>query len=81
MGAITTADAADAHDHHDDHAGPKHLPGDAPGPHQWKVAGWQEAPPMCLAALVFTAFGCVALFFYAETIYRFLLPVIQGGAS
>lgn len=71
----------DHHDHHDDHAGPKHLPGDAPGPHQWKVAGWSEAPPLCLAALVFTAFGCAVLFFYAETVYRFLLPIIQGGAS
>lgn len=71
-----------ASDHGDDHAEPTgHLAGDAAGPHQWKLAGLAEAPPLCLVALVFTAVGCGALFFYAGTIYQFLLPIIQGGAS
>jgi len=59
----------------------RHLAGDASGPHQWNRAGLAEAPPLCLAALAFTAMGCGALFFYAGTVYQFLLPIIQGGAS
>lgn len=34
------------------------------------VAGIREAPWPCVAALVFTALGCVVLFFHAEPLYR-----------
>ncbi len=75
------------HDHdlpvsESDHLEPlEHLAGDVSGPHQWKLAGCAEAPPLCLVALAFTAMGCAGLFFYADSIYQFVLPIIQGGAS
>lgn len=75
-----TPPAADAHHAADDHAAtPAHLPGDADGPHQWTFAGLAEAPPLCLGAIAFTAFGCLCLFVYADTIYNFLLPVVGGA--
>ncbi len=76
---------AETHDHDQhagegDHAHPsQHLAGDASGPHQLKLAGLAEAPPLCLAALAFTAMGCFALFFYADTLYQFVSPIVQGG--
>jgi len=35
----------------------------------------QEAPLLCVVPLVVTALGCVALFFWADEIYRLLLPI------
>jgi multicomponent Na+:H+ antiporter subunit D len=40
--------------------------------------GVQEAPLLCLVPIGVTAVGCIFLFFYAETIYNFLLPVVGG---
>jgi multicomponent Na+:H+ antiporter subunit D len=37
--------------------------------------GIREAPIYCLVPLCFTAAGCVALFFFADEIYRLLLPI------
>ncbi len=34
-----------------------------------------EAPPFCLFAIAITCLGCILLFFYADSIYRFLLPI------
>ena len=68
-------------DHHDEGHGHEANPGDAAMANQWKIGDFKEAPLPVIAALTFTAIGCVVLFFYADNIYRFLLPVIQGGAS
>ena len=38
----------------------------------------KEAPLFCVIPLSLTATGCVVLFFFAEPIYQFLLP-IGGG--
>ena len=35
----------------------------------------REAPPFCLFAIAITCLVCILLFFYADSIYRFLLPV------
>lgn len=70
-------------EHHDDHGHEAHVepqPGDAAIANQWKFGKFEEAPILCVSALAFTAFGCAALFFYADTIYQFLLPIVQGGA-
>jgi multicomponent Na+:H+ antiporter subunit D len=37
----------------------------------------REAPLFCLLPICLTAVGCVALFFYADEIYRLLLPLVQ----
>jgi multicomponent Na+:H+ antiporter subunit D len=37
----------------------------------------REAPLFCVLPLSLTAAGCVALFFYADEIYRLLLPLVQ----
>ncbi|MEK9723122.1 MAG: proton-conducting transporter membrane subunit [Rhodospirillaceae bacterium] len=83
-GFFFAPDADDDHhaDHHDDHGhGHAHGgPGDAGGPNQWKVRGWEEAPLLCVGALTFTAAGSIALFFYADVLYAFLLPLAGGGA-
>ena len=34
-----------------------------------------EAPIYCLVPLCFTAAGCVAMFFFADEIYRLLMPI------
>ena len=36
----------------------------------------KEAPLFCLVPLCFTALGCVVLFFYADEVYRLLLPLV-----
>ena len=51
---------------------------DASGPSQWRVRGLEEAPLMCVGALMATALGCLVLFFYANSIYHFLLPLANG---
>ena len=73
-------DAHHAHhdEHHDDHSAGA-APGDAGGPNNWKFSGFTEAPAACVGALAFTATGCVALFFYADAIFDFLLPLAKGG--
>jgi multicomponent Na+:H+ antiporter subunit D len=74
----------ETHDDHDDHghdATAAHHPGDAGASNQWKIGKFEEAPLVCVGAICLTAFGCIALFFYADIIYRFLLPIISGGAS
>lgn len=38
--------------------------------------GVHEAPWFCLVPTCLTAAGCIALFFYADEIYRFLIPVV-----
>lgn len=69
-----------AEDHgHDTHV--VHKPGDVGGPNQWKFAGLAEAPPLCLGAFAFTALGCLVLFVYADTVYQFVLPVVEGTAK
>jgi multicomponent Na+:H+ antiporter subunit D len=40
--------------------------------------GVAEAPVMCLAPIVLTTLGCFVLFFYADRIRVFLLPVFGG---
>ena len=71
----------EAHDdHHPDyHSHVDHGPGDATGPNQWRVRGFEEAPLMCVGALTFTAAGCIVLFFSANPLYEFLLPIAGGG--
>lgn len=74
----------DAHDHHDEHGHDAlihHNPGDAGGANQWKIGRLEEAPIACVGALGFTALGCVALFFYADRIQTFLLPIFKGATG
>ena len=39
---------------------------------------FREAPAFCVAALSFTALGCIVLFFLADDLYRLLVP-LGGG--
>ncbi|MDE2879180.1 monovalent cation/H+ antiporter subunit D family protein [Candidatus Palauibacter soopunensis] len=39
---------------------------------------FKEAPAFCVAALSFTALGCIVLFFLADDVYRLLVP-LGGG--
>ena len=43
----------------------------------WIFLKFEEAPMLCVLSLSFTALATIALFFYADPIYTFLLPVIQ----
>jgi multicomponent Na+:H+ antiporter subunit D len=38
----------------------------------------KEAPVLCLVPLTLTALGCLALFFFADDVYRLLLPIVQS---
>ncbi|MDD9875949.1 MAG: proton-conducting transporter membrane subunit, partial [Magnetovibrio sp.] len=80
-GFYSAPDADDHHDHHDDHHDDHEprQPGDAAAPNTWKIFGLEEAPAACVGALAFTALGCFVLFFYADAIYEFLLPIAGGG--
>ncbi len=40
------------------------------------MRGLREAPVLCVLPLCLTALGCIALFFYAEPIYRFLETIV-----
>ena len=58
------------------------LPGEpstapAPGAEAGRVdwGGLREAPMFCLPPLCMTAGGCLLLFFYADSLYRLLLPI------
>jgi multicomponent Na+:H+ antiporter subunit D len=37
----------------------------------------KEAPPLVVIPLVFTALGCIVLFFIADDVYRLLAPLVQ----
>jgi multicomponent Na+:H+ antiporter subunit D len=41
--------------------------------------GRHEAPFLCVAPLMFTAVGCLVLFFYAGPIVRLLAPIVPGA--
>lgn len=82
-GFFSDPDVDDHHDHADHHAAGNHAVaslGDAAGPNVWRVRGLEEAPAFCVGALAFTAFCCLVLFFYANDLYHFLLPMVRGGA-
>lgn len=40
-------------------------------------SGMHEAPWLMVGPLMFTALGCIVLFFYAEPIYRLLEPIVR----
>jgi multicomponent Na+:H+ antiporter subunit D len=42
--------------------------------------GWhiKEAPLLCVIPLCITATGCLALFFFADSLFLFLKPIISG---
>jgi len=66
-------------DHQEAHPHPAVVSaGDVGGANQWKVGGWEEAPVMCVGALAATALGCILLFFYADALYQFLVPLADG---
>ena len=39
--------------------------------------GIHEAPPLCVAALCFSAFGCLVLFFYPDPFYQLATSLVQ----
>jgi multicomponent Na+:H+ antiporter subunit D len=39
--------------------------------------GMREAPVLMVGALLFTALGCLVLFFYAGSVYRLLEPIVR----
>jgi len=84
-GFFSPPDKSNAHSPHEGegehevkHASPGR--GDATAPNVWRVRGFEEAPITCVGALAFTAAGCFVLFFAADAIYAFLLPLAGGGA-
>jgi multicomponent Na+:H+ antiporter subunit D len=44
--------------------------------HIWKIS---EGPLLCVVPLCITAVGSVVLFFFANEIYQWLLPIVQSG--
>ncbi|MBO6826126.1 MAG: monovalent cation/H+ antiporter subunit D family protein [Sneathiella sp.] len=40
-------------------------------------ANIKEAPLLCVAPPLFTAFGCIVLFFFIDPIYQLLLPILM----
>jgi multicomponent Na+:H+ antiporter subunit D len=44
-----------------------------------RIGTMREAPPFCLFAMAITSLGCIALFFYADWIFRLLAPVAGIG--
>ena len=58
-------------DHHDDlHDEQAHSVW-----HGLRFGAVREAPPFCLFAMAITSVGCIALFFYADKIFRLLAPI------
>ncbi|ANM32099.1 monovalent cation/H+ antiporter subunit D [Acidobacteria bacterium Mor1] len=51
----------------------------APDGHEGGKVAIKEAPLFCVVPIVFTAVGCVVLFFYADNLYSMLLPLAGGG--
>ena len=62
------------HEAHDDHHG------EAAAANVWRIGRFEEAPMTCVGALALTAIGCFALFFFADAIHAFLLP-LSGKAA
>ncbi len=56
----------------DDHGGSDHQTD-----HQPARTGIREAPLLCVLPPVFTAIGCVVLFFYADSIYQLLSGIFR----
>jgi multicomponent Na+:H+ antiporter subunit D len=56
-----------------DAPGAEGHPAGAPG------GSLHEAPLFCVVPLCFTAAGCLALFFFADDVYRLLRPIVPGG--
>jgi len=52
-----------------------------PDEHSEHGAGIHEAPLLCVVPICITAIGCVVLFFYADELYRLLLPLVETGAA
>jgi multicomponent Na+:H+ antiporter subunit D len=53
--------------------------GDAEGhtpDHSAEGSGIHEAPLLCVLPPVFTAVGCIVLFFFADDIYRLLTGIV-----
>ena len=48
-------------------------------PPNQKPMTYREAPLMCVVPLCVTAIGSIALFFFAENIYEWLLPITGNG--
>jgi multicomponent Na+:H+ antiporter subunit D len=70
---------ADTHSHGDDHSHHHAPPNHSMLKHlTFGRPGIAEAPIMCLAPIVLTTIGCFALFFYADRIRLFLIPVFGG---
>jgi formate hydrogenlyase subunit 3/multisubunit Na+/H+ antiporter MnhD subunit len=44
-----------------------------------KKGGIAEAPLLCVVPLCITAAGCVVLFFFADTLYALLEPLVEMG--
>ena len=42
----------------------------------WKI---KEGPLLCVVPLCITAVGSVVLFFFANQIYQWLIPILQSG--
>ena len=42
----------------------------------WKI---REAPMLCVVPLCITTVGCLSLFFFADSLFHFLEPIIPGG--
>jgi multicomponent Na+:H+ antiporter subunit D len=62
------------------------LPSDAPRPAAVGAAPTpggrlQEAPMFCVVPLCLTALGCLALFFFADSIYRLLVPIAMTAGG
>ena len=69
----------DTHSHGDDHSHHHAPPNHSMLKHlTFGRPGIAEAPIMCLAPIVLTTIGCFALFFYADRIRLFLIPVFGG---
>jgi multicomponent Na+:H+ antiporter subunit D len=45
--------------------------------HNHDTGGIKEAPLLCVLPPVFTAVGCIVLFFYADGIYKLLTGIVQ----
>ena len=43
-----------------------------------ETPAFHEAPAFCVAALSFTALGCIVLFFLADEVYQLLVPLAGG---
>ena len=56
-------------------------PPDPHDPDPGNAGGIREAPLFCVVPICITAAGCVALFFFADDLYRLLAPIALGGTT